>query len=247
MRFFRLLWGIRFVVTKKQFWHLIEKLLKENAFNAQVRVSYAQCGEDLVLQTLLGNKRDGFYVDIGAHDPNQISVTKAFYEIGWKGVNIDANPRKMDLLKEFRTRDFNLNYACGQKPEYEFYVMSSSAMSTAETEQATKLVQEGSVEIREIVRIPGITLHEVLQQYCNQEVDLLNVDTEGMDLEVLRSAKFESIAHAKWPAWICLENALPLSKTLKLESVTYLLSLNFEIYCVLPHSLILRRPQNCGL
>lgn len=242
MRVLRLFWQMCFVLTNKRFWYLIERLLEENAFNSLARISYAQCGEDLVLQTLLENKRYGTYVDVGAHDPNLISVTKAFYERGWKGINIDANPDKIELLNEFRTRDINLNYVCGEKPEYEFYLMSSSAMSTAEEEQANKLVREGRTEIVSTIRVPGITLHEVFQSFCEEGVDILNVDTEGMDLEVLKSANLESITTSKWPAWICLENTLPLSKTLKLESVTYLLSLNFDIYCVLPHALVLKRP-----
>ena len=31
----------------------------------------------------------GFYVDVGAHDPVQDSVTKLFYDRGWRGVNVE--------------------------------------------------------------------------------------------------------------------------------------------------------------
>lgn len=40
--------------------------------------SYAQYGEDLVLWVALAHIRKGFYIDVGASDPVQDSVTKLF-------------------------------------------------------------------------------------------------------------------------------------------------------------------------
>lgn len=45
-------------------------------------VSYAQNFEDVILNRIFKNIKEGFYVDIGAADPLYDSVTKAFYDRG---------------------------------------------------------------------------------------------------------------------------------------------------------------------
>ena len=60
--------------------------------------SYSQFYEDFILISVFHNVKEGFYIDIGANDPNIISVTKSFYLSGWNGINIELLPDKYDLL-----------------------------------------------------------------------------------------------------------------------------------------------------
>ena len=41
-------------------------------------VSYAQNFEDVLLERVFWQKTDGFYVDVGAYDPERFSTTKHF-------------------------------------------------------------------------------------------------------------------------------------------------------------------------
>ena len=68
-----------------------------------------------ILYYLFYDISKGFYIDIGANDPNFYSVTKAFYETGWSGINIEPLPNKFSLLKKFRKRDINLQLGAGNK------------------------------------------------------------------------------------------------------------------------------------
>ena len=52
-------------------------------------VSYAQNFEDVILWRALHDVTPGFYIDIGANSPTIDSVTKAFYERGWRGINVE--------------------------------------------------------------------------------------------------------------------------------------------------------------
>ena len=79
-------------------------------------VSYAQNYEDLVLWRALGDVEEGFYIDIGASDPKLHSVTYAFYERGWHGVNVEPIQQQHALLMEQRTRDININALVGHIP-----------------------------------------------------------------------------------------------------------------------------------
>lgn len=56
-------------------------------------ISYAQNLEDVILFRALKGVEQGFYIDAGAQDPEIDSVTKAFYERGWRGINIEPVER----------------------------------------------------------------------------------------------------------------------------------------------------------
>ena len=42
--------------------------------------SYSQEGEDLILQRIFHNQKDGFYIDVGAHHPFRFSNTALLYK-----------------------------------------------------------------------------------------------------------------------------------------------------------------------
>jgi FkbM family methyltransferase len=205
------------------------------------RISWSQSGEDLVLDSLLSGIDKGFFIDLGAHDPVVISVTKLFYDRGWNGINVEANPYRYEELVKFRTRDINLNYAISNEEGFAtLYLMSSSSMSTTKSSIAKKLEAEGRTKIVETLNIESKTLRKIFDEFVSKSVNFMNIDIEGQDLAALESLEFQTLEKCKWPEIISLENTLPLSNTLELSSVTYLLNIGYEIYCVLPHVVILK-------
>ena len=50
----------------------------------------------------------GFYIDIGANDPTNLSVIKFFYDRDRHIINIEPLIDKCALLSEMRSRDMNL-------------------------------------------------------------------------------------------------------------------------------------------
>ena len=61
-------------------------------------VSYAQNFEDVMLWRALREVTHGFYIDVGAADPDSDSVTRAFYDRGWSGINVEPVAGAMRLL-----------------------------------------------------------------------------------------------------------------------------------------------------
>ena len=76
-------------------------------------ISYAQNFEDVMLARVFGSRTDGFYVDVGAGDPVNLSVTKWFYDLGWSGINIEPNRSLFKKLSADRSRDVNLECGAG--------------------------------------------------------------------------------------------------------------------------------------
>ena len=80
-------------------------------------VSYAQNAEDVVLaRALRPDEHTGFWIDVGASDPVLSSVTAAFSERGWRGINVEPVPADYRKLCKARPDDVNLNIALGAQP-----------------------------------------------------------------------------------------------------------------------------------
>jgi FkbM family methyltransferase len=150
--------------------------------------SYAQNFEDVMLARLFADQHDGFYVDVGAAHPSDLSVTRHFYGLGWRGINIEPVRAKFQLFVEQRPGDTNLNCAVGllEGPATFFEVTGNTALSTFDAERARELEASGQhiesypVEIR--------SLGSILERYAaGRTIDFLKVDTEGSEEQVLRS------------------------------------------------------------
>lgn len=138
-------------------------------------ISYAQNFEDAMLARLFPNKRDGFYVDVGAHDPTVISVTRYFYDIGWHGINIEPVPEDHAKFVRDRPRDINLQLAVGDRPgRGTIHIVDGSsdscalgsALSSMDAEEAREgAALVGNHTIRS-VEVEVATLADILARHC---------------------------------------------------------------------------------
>lgn len=71
-------------------------------------ISHARNREDALLRRALADVAVGFYVDVGAGDPQAASVTRTFHEAGWQGINLEPAPDWFERLERCRPRDLNL-------------------------------------------------------------------------------------------------------------------------------------------
>ena len=78
-------------------------------------VSYAQNFEDVLLWRALHDIIGGRYIDVGAHDPFINSVSLAFYNAGWRGVNVEPTPEFAARLREARPDDTVIEAAVSDK------------------------------------------------------------------------------------------------------------------------------------
>jgi hypothetical protein len=94
-------------------------------------VSFSQNAEDVRLWRVFQDVDEGFYVDVGAGDPEEYSVTKLFYDRGWSGINVEPGPA-FNKLEVERPRDLNLNLAVAAAEEArEFWISAPhSGLST---------------------------------------------------------------------------------------------------------------------
>ena len=75
---------------------------------------YFQCQQDKFLNTIVfNNKKNGFFIDIGAHDGKTYSNSLFFESINnWNALCFEPNPTVFTALNSFR-KSTNLNVCIG--------------------------------------------------------------------------------------------------------------------------------------
>src|SRR5437660_12889254 len=96
-------------------------------------ISYAQNFEDVLLWRALGHVEKGFYVDVGAQHPIVDSVSRAFYERGWRGVHVEPTLRHVELLKNDRPDEKVLQAVVSDRNgESRFFEVADGGLATGE-------------------------------------------------------------------------------------------------------------------
>jgi FkbM family methyltransferase len=171
-------------------------------------VSYAQNFEDVMLWRALGHVPDGFWIDVGAADPNLYSVTRAFSERGWRGVNIEPTREFFARLTAARPREINLNIALGASPgRATFYECDDATLSSLDPAMAARNRADGRAITEGLIEVT--TVAQVCRQHAPADIHFLKIDVEGAEAEVIAGADF-----ATFRPWIVLvEATVPLTQT----------------------------------
>jgi len=165
-----------------------------------VSFSWSQFGEDLIVQSALQKlnllSQPMVYVDVGAFHPVKYSNTLLLQKMGWRGINVDPNPATIDLFVAERPDDLNLLCGIGPEQGQGHYHQPIKGQISA----VGSLVGPGvdptsaSADHRScVIQVPVRRLDEILKDYQwnGRRFGLLNIDTEGTELEVLESNDLE--------------------------------------------------------
>ena len=171
-------------------------------------LTYAQNCEDVLLWRALCHVQNGFYIDVGANDPVAHSVTKAFYDAGWRGINIEPLPAYHAAFAAQRAGDVNLSIAAGAADGRITLFDVPAVHGWASSDPAVaKLHRAEGYAVTELT-VPVRTLANVCAEHAPAEIHFLKVDVEGFEGEVLKGMDF-----ARWRPWVLvIEATLPNSR-----------------------------------
>lgn len=155
--------------------------------------SYSQHGEDTYIYQLLKDKdlSKSIYIDIGANHPTKISNTYLLYRKGLYGLIIEPNIEYQKLFHKYRPRDIFLGVGCSNSDGFKKFVRYSIPVSNtfSENSSRTNLLSKGT-KILSNDYLPIFKLDSIMRsiKLDYKWISLLSIDTEGLDLEVLKGA-----------------------------------------------------------
>lgn len=164
---------------------------------------FSQNGQDKYLyETFFKDKKDGVFVEIGAYDGIRFSNSYFFENsLGWSGVCIEPNPEAFEKLKKNRRcicvngciTDFNgtADFLWIQGPGH-FLSGLIDKYDPRHMERVEKTLLEHGGK-KELVKIDCLLLEDILKQNNIAHVDYLSIDTEGGEIDILRSINLKNV------------------------------------------------------
>lgn len=171
------------------------------------KISYSQCGEDLIIKHIFDylGKKNIFYIDIGTNHPKFFNNTYLFYKKGGNGICVEPDPTLFNKIKCTRKRDICLNVGISDnnsKKVLPFYMMSENTLNTF-SENRAKELENKNIKIKEIREINILNINDLFDIYIkeNKKIDLFSLDIEGLDFDILKNIDFDKYR----PLIICVE------------------------------------------
>ena len=207
----------------------LRKLLGYKEPEQYLNASYAQEGEDMIIDRIFEHKKSGFFVDVGALHPVRFSNTYKFYKMGWRGINIDALPGSMAAFDQLRPLDINLEIPVSDKSEtLQFYVFNEPALNTFSKEMADERNAKPEYNIEKVIDLKTQGLSDILNKHLPEgtAIDFLTIDAEGFDFQILQSNDWNKFR----PSIVLLETDISYAELLKSDINSLLANYGYELY-----------------
>lgn len=166
-------------------------------------VSHAQNAEDVVLWRALGHLPTGRYVEVGANDPTLDSISRAFYDHGWHGLEIEPVEAFAEEFRRQRPRDVVVQAAITAEPvdSVTLNVIDDTGLSTLDPAVSERHAAQGWTPHQ--VSVPARRLDDVLEEHgFVEDVHFAVIDVEGAERTVL-----ESVDLRRWRPWVLVVEA----------------------------------------
>lgn len=165
---------------------------------------YSQYKQDEYLETtIFKGYKNGFYVDVGAHDGISLNNTLYFEKNNnWRGINIEPIKDVFDMLVMNRPVDVNINCAvCNRDGEADFYLnegyteMLSGIIENYDARHLERLMNENTEKsaTTQIVKVNTKKLETIFDEHAVSHINYLSIDVEGAEFEVLKSINFDKV------------------------------------------------------
>jgi len=161
---------------------------------------FSQYNQDKFLnEVVFSNKKDGFFIDIGAHDGILFSNSLFFESFNdWSGICVEPNPVVFNKLVSNR-KSINLNVCIGSENKKVKFtqIEGYSEMLSGITE---KYDDRHIERINNDIRIKGGKKTEIevgmiplgdIDELKNKKIDFISIDTEGNEFDIVASINFD--------------------------------------------------------
>lgn len=144
------------------------------------------------------------YVDVGANEPRHLSITASLYDLGWRGLLIEADPAHAEQLRINRPGDTVVECAAADADgQLVFHRVPGTGLGTLEFAEAQEAAARGFQT--STVHVTARRLSAILDDEQIQQIHFMSIDVEGAEASVL--AGLDLRRHRPWV--LCIESVLP--------------------------------------
>ena len=165
---------------------------------------HSQCQQDIYLeQNVFRGYKNGFFMDIGAHDGVSLNNTLYFEKNNnWTGVNVEPIKNVYDKLVENRPSSINLNCAVSDSDgTAQFYCntgyteMLSGLKSNYDERHLGRLTRENreNNSITQIIDVETKRVETICDIHNIKHIHYLSIDVEGAEFNVIKSINFDKV------------------------------------------------------
>jgi FkbM family methyltransferase len=179
-----------------------ESTARGDAISPAGHTSYAQSGEDMILDFVLerlGVKGEEIrYVDIGAATPDWHNNTYLLYRKGGSGVLVEADPQYLERYSALRSRDEVVSAAAvparlREKGSIEFHLGQDAGWSSVHRDHLDLAERLGKGGVRKTIVAQTRTINEILDAFAGRTLHVLSIDAEGIDAELVSEVDFSRV------------------------------------------------------
>jgi len=164
---------------------------------------YSQGNEELVIRHFFDDRRGGVFVDVGCSEWKANSTTYYLEKhLGWTGIGIDALPQYGKGFRENRPGTRFFSYLVTDHSGTMEIIYAAGPVSSTSSDWLKQFGVEDKVKAHPL-KVPTITLNELLDQNGVSEIDLLSMDIEGGEADALAGFDIGRFQ----PELVCIERA----------------------------------------
>lgn len=157
-------------------------------------MSTSQLGQDMAALKFYKNKREGYFLEIGASDGLNLSNTYLLEKTyGWKGICVEPIPAMFEKLVANRPNSHCCNNAVYNTTNetVTFDIANNYTLLSGISANIDKHAPAVNAN-KTTISVTTITLNDLLEKYnAPTFIEYLSLDTEGSEYEILKSCDFK--------------------------------------------------------
>jgi FkbM family methyltransferase len=166
--------------------------------NNKNKKDFSQIGQSKYIDSLLNSKMNGFFVEAGGFNGEDLS-NSLFFELerNWTGILIEAVPSLYKQIISKNRKSFTINCCISNKRPFvaKFQIAGplSNRISLINEHFQNRVDKDIGTTKKTIIYVPCFSLYTILKAININKVDYFSLDVEGGELEVLKGINFNKI------------------------------------------------------
>ena len=171
---------------------------KKLNLNNKNKNDFSQIGQSKYIDSLLNSKRNGFFIEAGGFNGEDLSNSLYFeLERNWTGILIEAVPSLYQSILSKNRKAFTINCCIANKKPFVARFQLASALSNRISQInehfQNRVDKNIGTKKKTIIYVPCFSLNTIMKAINVNKVDYFSLDVEGGELEVLKGIDFNKI------------------------------------------------------